>query len=103
MSREEDLLSAKSPANAEMRDTGTAASVLQLQPRFVRLPKPGTHCPFTGLSRTQIYLMCKDGKVQSHSLKRRGTCRGVRLIDFQSLVKAIQEFASTEEQENPKK
>jgi hypothetical protein len=74
-----------------------------LQPRFIRLPKPGTLCPFTGLSRTQIYLMCKSGKVKSHSLKRRGTCRGVRLIDFQSLVKAIQEFASTEEQENPKK
>ena len=58
--------------------------------------------PFTGLSRTQIYLMCKSGKVISHSLKRRGTCRGVRLIDFQSLVTAIQEFASAEEQENQK-
>ncbi len=76
-----------------------AASASQLQPRFVRLPKPGKLCPFTGLSRTQIYLMCKSGKVQSHSLKRRGTCRGVRLIDYQSLISAIQEFASAEEQE----
>ena len=100
MSREEDLLSAKSPANAEMRDTGTAASVLQLQPRFVRLPTPGSHCPFTGLSRTQIYLMCKFGKIKSHSLKRPGTCRGVRLIDYQSLVAAIEEFASDEEHES---
>ena len=80
----------------------TAACVAQpqmLQPRFIRLPKPGTLCPFTGLSRTQIYLMCKSGKVKSHSLKRRGTCRGVRLIDFQNLVAAIQEFVSAEEQE----
>jgi hypothetical protein len=78
----------------------TLASVSQLQPRFVRLPKPGTLCPFTGLSRTQIYLLCKSGKIKSHSLKRHGTCRGVRLIDFQSLVTAIEEFASAEEQEN---
>src|SRR5208283_2406877 len=79
-------------------DAAACASQLQmLQPRFIRLPKPGTLCPFTGLSRTQIYLMCKSGKVKSHSLKRRGTCRGVRLIDFQSLVAAIQEFASAEE------
>jgi hypothetical protein len=84
-------------------DAAACVSQLQmLQPRFIRLPKPGTLCPFTGLSRTQIYLMCKSGKVKSHSLKRRGTCRGVRLIDFQSLVAAIQEFASAEEQENQK-
>jgi len=76
----------------------TPASVSQLQPRFVRLPKPGTLCPFTGLSRTQMYLLCKSGKVKSYSLKRRGACRGVRLIDYQSLVAAIEEFASTEEQ-----
>jgi len=44
-------------------------------------------------------LLCKSGKVKSHSLKRRGTCRGVRLIDFQSLVAAIEEFASAEKQE----
>jgi hypothetical protein len=72
----------------------------QLQPCFVRLPKPGTLCPFTGLSRTQMYLLCKSGKVKSYSLKRRGARRGVRLIDFQSLVAAIEEFASTVEQDN---
>ena len=96
------FLSVMPPASAGVRDAGTVASVSQLQPRFVRLPKPGTLCPFTGLSRTQIYLLCKSGKVKSHSLKRRGTCRGVRLIDFQSLVSAIEEFASAEEQENQK-
>jgi hypothetical protein len=44
--------------------------------------------------------MCKSGKVKSHSLKRPGTCRGVRLIDYQSLVAAIEEFASDEEHES---
>ncbi len=101
-----NLLRAAPPAGLGARDSGirgdqgqTPASVSHLQPRFVRLPKPGTLCPFTGLSRTQIYLLCKSGKVKSHSLKRRGTCRGVRLIDFQSLVAAIEEFASAEKQE----
>jgi hypothetical protein len=100
MNGERKDFSSVMPASAGGRDTGTAVSLSQLQPRFVRLPKPGTLCPFTGLSRTQIYLLCKSGKVKSHSLKRRGTCRGVRLIDFQSLVAAIEEFASAEEQES---
>ena len=108
MNSENDFQSAirTPPASADIRNAGTCAeqyqtpaSVSQLQPRFVRLPKPGTLCPFTGLSRTQIYLLCKSGKVKSHSLKRRGTYRGVRLIDFQSLVSAIEEFASVEKQE----
>jgi|SRR5208282_1780342 len=109
MNSEKDSLSVTPPSSAAMRDSGirdernqASATVSQLQPRFVRLPKPGTLCPFTGLSRTQIYLLCKSGKVKSHSLKRRGTCRGVRLIDYQSLVAAIEEFASAEEQENQK-
>jgi hypothetical protein len=90
------------PAGQQAPPTDTAASVSEpqiLQPRFVRLPRSGELCPFTGLSRTQIYLLCKSGKVKSHSLKRRGTCRGVRLIDFASLVAAIEEFASAEHQE----
>jgi hypothetical protein len=106
-SEQANLLRVAPPADLGARDSRirgeqnlTPASVSQLQPRFVRLPKPGTLCPFTGLSRTQIYLLCKSGKVKSHSLKRRGTCRGVRLIDFQSLVAAIEEFASAEEQES---
>jgi hypothetical protein len=36
----------------------------------------------------------------SFRIRRPGTCRGVRLVDFQSLVTAIEEFDSIEEQEN---
>jgi hypothetical protein len=119
MNSENDFLSVMPPASAGVTEIGIRAEKSQtsageagfinqkqllarLQPRFVRLPKPGTLCPFTGLSRTQIYLLCKSGKIKSHSLKRPGTCRGVRLIDYQSLVAAIEEFASAEEQENQK-
>lgn len=83
----------------------TAACVSQppdLQPKFVRIPKPGKLCLYTGLSRSQIYAFCKENRVKSHSLKRRGTCRGVRLIDYQSLLRAIEEFPSAEEQEDRK-
>lgn len=104
---QKNLLRAEPPAGLGARHNGmcveqsqTPASVSQLQRRFVRLPKPGTLCPFTGLSRTQIYLLCKSGKVRSHSLRQPGKSRGVRLIDYQSLVAAIEEFAGTEEQEN---
>jgi hypothetical protein len=48
-----DFLSVTPPASAGVRDSGnrvekikTPVSVSQLQPRFVRLPKPGTLCPF---------------------------------------------------------
>jgi hypothetical protein len=106
-SEQNDSLSVMPPSSAAVRDSGiraeqnqAPATVSQLQPRFVRLPKPGTLCQFTGLSRTQIYLLCKSGKVKSHSLRRPGTCRGVRVIDYQSLVAAIEEFASDEEQES---
>jgi hypothetical protein len=81
-------------------DTAASVSVQPIaQPRFVRLPKPGTLCPFTGLSRTQIYVLCKTGRVKSFSLKRRGTSRGCRLIDAESLVTAIQEFSTNERAE----
>jgi hypothetical protein len=78
-------------------DTAACVSVQRVEaPAFVRLPRPGTLCPFTGLSRTQMYLLCKTGKVKSFSLKRKGTARGCRLIDAQSLIAVIQNFAASE-------
>lgn len=78
-------------------DTAASVSVQPiLQPRYIRLPKPGTLCGLTGLSRTQIYQLCKSGKVRSVSLKRKGTVRGCRLIDAESLITAIQEFSTNE-------
>jgi hypothetical protein len=46
-----------------------------------------------------MYLLIKNGLVKSHSLRRRGTVRGCRLIDFDSLCAAIRTFESAEEQE----
>jgi hypothetical protein len=101
--RNKNECSRKRP-NGHARRRGGVCVATSNAPASFHPPSETRHAlPFTGLSRTQIYLMCKSGKVKSHSLKRRGTCRGVRLIDFQSLVAAIQEFASAEQQENQKK
>ncbi len=69
-----------------MNDTTT-------KPEFIRLPKPGTRCPFSGLSRTSLGELTIPGPandykppVKSHLLKKRGAVRGIRLVDYDSLI-----------------
>ena len=64
-----------------------------VKPEFVRLPKGGTRCPHTGLSRSklnQLVLPCKENDykppVESKSVRSRGTIRGARIIVFDSLI-----------------
>jgi hypothetical protein len=66
------------------------------RPEFIRLPKPGKHDPFTGLSRSALNILicpCKENDfrplVRSCTLRRKGTMRGVRLVDYQSLMDYI--------------
>jgi hypothetical protein len=65
-------------------------------PEFTRLPKPGTLCPYTGLSRGAINELILPTKrnfhkppVRSFCLRQRGAKTGVRLIDYASLRKHI--------------
>jgi len=72
----------------------TAVHVAQpIVPEFLRLPKPGRLCPFTGLSRSKInelILPCpaNDWKppVKSISLRKKGSVRGCRLIVYDSFI-----------------
>ena len=64
-----------------------------VKPEFVRLPKSGNRCPYTGLSRSkmnQLVLPCKENgykpPVESKSDRKRGTIRGTRYIVFDSLI-----------------
>jgi hypothetical protein len=75
---------------------------LRTAPEYIRLPRPGTRCPFTGMSRSalnNLILPCElngyKPPVRSVSLRRRGAVRGTRLIDYQSLMDYIksQEFS----------
>lgn len=56
-------------------------------PEFIRLPKSGLRCPWTGLSRSALYelILPAQAPVKSVVLKRRGAKRGQRLICVSSL------------------
>jgi hypothetical protein len=64
-----------------------------LRPEFVRLPKPGMLCPFTGLSRAKLNELVLPTPANGHKppvkskvLRQRGATTGIRLIVFDSLI-----------------
>lgn len=69
------------------------------RPEFIRLPKPGTLCPYTGLSRSKLneivlpsLLNNFQPPVKSISLRNRGQIKAVRLIVFDSLITYLRTF-----------
>jgi len=66
------------------------------QPVFVRLPKPGGRCPYTGLSRSTL---CERNvpseanafkpPVPSHLVKEPSATRGVRLIHLSLILRYL--------------
>lgn len=68
--------------------------IVAVTPRFIRYPRVGTRDPVCGLSRAQLHLLVKSGRVRSFSLKSPGKARGVRLIDTASLIAAIEATAA---------
>lgn len=63
------------------------------KPEWVRLPAPGGRCRFTGLSRSTLNELTIAGSandgvppVKSVVLRKRGALRGIRLINFDSLM-----------------
>ncbi len=88
------------------QSTETTAEPVQVPPRivatvtpeFIRLPKVGQHCPFTGLTRSGMNSLILPSPanhdsppVRSFTLRRRGSRTGVRLIDYKSLVDYIRQ------------
>lgn len=71
-------------------------------PAYIRLPRAGCRCPYTGLSRTTLNELSIPSPandfappVVSHVLKIRGLAtRGVRLIDLNSLLNHIASLAA---------
>lgn len=57
-------------------------------PEFLRLPRPGSRCPLTGLSRATLnaLVLGDKPKVRSVCLRQRGAARGIRLIVTSSLL-----------------
>ena len=76
---------------------------VNIKPEFVRLPKVGTLCPHTGLTRAkmnELVLPCEANQfkppVHSVSLRRPGQLKGVRLVDYASLIAYLRSFAIPE-------
>jgi len=64
------------------------------QPVWIRLPKAGERCAYTGLSRAALYALATtpegEPRVVSRQLKiLPSSSRGVRLINLQSLLNHI--------------
>jgi len=78
-----------------------------INPRWIRLPKAGGTCPHSGLSRSglnQLILPYPDNNhsppVRSFFLKaNKYNVRGVRLVNYQSLIDYLEEMAAASEQE----
>jgi hypothetical protein len=70
-----------------------AGNPLDVTPEFIRLPKPGTLCRWTGLSRSKLNELILPSPlnsfkppVRSLSLRNRGQIKAVRLIVLDSLL-----------------
>jgi hypothetical protein len=81
--------------NAKQTTTAPIAAVetIPLMPEFIRLPKPGTLCRWTGLSRSKLNELILPSPLNNHkppvkslSLRNRGQLKAVRLIVLDSLL-----------------
>lgn len=61
------------------------------RPEFIRLPRAGSRCPWTSLSRASLntLVLGADAPVKSVVLRQRGANRGVRLIVLASLLEHL--------------
>ena len=81
------------PANKD----GTNQSLI-IRPEWLRLPKPGHRCPASGLCRSYLHTLVRDGKVGTVSIRERGRKTGIRLINYDSLMAFIAKQGDSDEQ-----
>jgi hypothetical protein len=67
-------------------------------PAFIRVPRSGSRCPISNLTRTAIDKLTRAQPdndfrppVKSRVLKARGATRGVRLVEVQSLLNYLED------------
>lgn len=70
-----------------------------VRPEWLRLPKPGQRCPVSGLCRSYLHTLVRDGKVQTVSIRERGRKTGIRLISYDSLMAFIAKQAEPAKKE----
>jgi hypothetical protein len=81
------IISPKSPAN--LARLQTLEEVQALKPEWLRIPAASR---ITGLSRSFIFEKITTGEIVSRHLKRPGKAKGIRLIQYASLMEFIDKF-----------
>lgn len=78
------------------------------KPLYLRLPKAGRRCPYTGLSRStinELILPTAENNfkppVRSLVLRKKGASRGCRLVSFESLTVFLDRLADEANSEGP--
>jgi hypothetical protein len=66
---------------------------------WVRLPKPGTRCRLSSLSRTTLNEAISRGDVRAITVRQPGTTRGIKLINKASLLNWLRRL--DQEQNSP--
>jgi hypothetical protein len=61
-------------------------------PVWIRPPKSGPEF-YTGLSRSKLYLLGKERKIRSVSIREPGQIKGTRLFELRSILDFIEENA----------
>jgi hypothetical protein len=60
------------------------------QPIWVRAPRGGGPCPWSGLSRSTLYALASEGRIRTASIRAPGSLRGVRLFHLPSIMALIE-------------
>ena len=76
------------PADEAAKKIVTNNASIQ-RPEWIRLPKEGMSCPYSGLSRSYLSNLLRSQAVKSNVLRNPGAIRGVRLISYDSLMAYI--------------
>lgn len=82
------------PDIAKHPEIAGASPQVDPSPEFIRLPKSPHRCPFSGLSRSALndLILGTNPPVRSVVVRKRGAVRGIRLIDYASLVRYLHQL-----------
>lgn len=95
------MAAAKSRSSERERAAFEAVSTRPqtIRPIYIRLPAPGSRCPWTVYSRSAVADLCVASKannfrppVKSFRVRRKGDKRAIRPIVFESLLSYLRRF-----------
>jgi hypothetical protein len=66
----------------------------QTLPRWQPLPAAGQTCTITGLKRGLLLNLARSGKIRAAHLREAGVKRGKWLLDVDSLLAFVEQFAT---------